>query len=88
MACSGASSETCGGPNRLDLYAVLSSTSSKKWNTLGCYSDSISTRTLSQRMMLPQGDGSLTIEVCQGLCFGAGFGYAGVEFSHECCMLP
>jgi hypothetical protein len=48
MACLGNSAETCGGPNRLDLYQYSgASLEMKKWNFLGCYSDSVAARTLA-----------------------------------------
>lgn len=89
MACAGNSAETCGGPNRLDLYQYGSSTpptgGPKKWNLLGCYTDSVSARTLSTAQTIPNGPGTLTVEICQSLCQNAGYSLAGVEYSVECC---
>lgn len=99
MACAGNSAEICGGPNRLDLYSygggsvastttaapTTSSTAAKKWNFLGCYTDSVSARTLTWAQTIPNGSGTLTVEICQGLCQNAGYTLAGVEYAVECC---
>ncbi len=57
----------------------------KKWNFLGCYTDSVSARTLTWAQTIPNGPGTLTVEICQGLCQNAGYTLSGVEYSVECC---
>jgi glucan 1,3-beta-glucosidase len=83
MACTGNPGEICGGPNRLDVYqntAIITT----NWTPLGCYTDSISARTLSQRITsIPAS--ATTIEACQAACYALGFSFAGVEYSQECC---
>lgn len=85
MACSGNSAEICGGPNRLDLYQYIGSVG-KMWNSLGCYTDSVSARSLTWAQTIPNGPSTLTVELCQQLCQNAGYSLAGVEYSVECCM--
>ncbi len=84
MACSGKSSETCGGGNRLDLYSY-SSTSSSGWTALGCYTDSVSARSLPFTASVPGGPSAMTVELCELTCLAAGYTLAGVEYADECC---
>jgi len=86
MACAGNSSESCGGPNRLNLYnhtdsSPPPSSSRAIWASLGCYSDNVAARTLGVGMPVP---GPLTIENCNNACFNGGYPLSGVEYSAEC----
>ncbi len=92
MACNGAPSEICGGSNRLSLYehnttadsgGGTGSTNPQVWNFKGCYTDSVTARTLSQRL-----EGGSTIEGCQSACKAMGYVYSGVEYASECCKSP
>ena len=85
MACAGNSADTCGGPDRLDMYQYGTVALPPKWNFLGCYTDMVSARTLSVAQGVPGGSGAMTIEACQAACQAAGYNLAGVEYSVECC---
>jgi glucan 1,3-beta-glucosidase len=98
MTCDGNTAETCGGPNRLDLYTYTSgsptSTSTAAsgptgsgnplagWTFKGCYTDSTAARTLPN--MEPV-SGGMTNEGCQNACLAAGYSIAGTEYAGECC---
>ncbi|KAH8821809.1 beta 1,3 exoglucanase [Xylogone sp. PMI_703] len=92
MACAGKSSETCGGSNRLTLYSHGGSTAppppppppSGSWKSLGCYTDSVATRTLGNGEAVPGGPTQMTVEACQTVCKAGGWSYAGLEYADEC----
>lgn len=90
MTCSGAPQETCGGPNRLDVYSLATATGSASppaatgWNFRGCYTDSVNARALIAESV-PNGPSSMTIEACQSVCKGLGYTLAGLEYADECC---
>ncbi|KAJ7921513.1 hypothetical protein B0H13DRAFT_1604473, partial [Mycena leptocephala] len=52
------------------------------WTYLGCYTDSISARTLSA--VQKGGITNNSVANCQATCLNAGYDYAGVEFSSQC----
>ncbi|EHK19381.1 glycoside hydrolase family 55 protein [Trichoderma virens Gv29-8] len=89
MTCSGAPQQTCGGPNRLDVYSLATSTGSAPppvatgWNFRGCYTDSVDARALIAESV-PGGPTSMTVEACQTVCKGLGYVLAGLEFADEC----
>ncbi|KAK4580137.1 hypothetical protein LTR86_000340 [Recurvomyces mirabilis] len=76
MACSGNAGETCGGPNRLNVYAA-----GGEWVQLGCYSDQPYSRTLAYTLSYA---GQLTTDTCLSTCRAAGYPYAGTEYGNEC----
>ena len=80
MPCSGNANEICGGSNRLSLYAPTVT----GWNSLGCYTDNVQTRTLTHTVQISGGGNAMTVEQCQGACTAAGYKLAGVEYSGEC----
>lgn len=96
MACNGNASEFCGAGNRLDLYASGSTTPSVRsssnspapppgWQPIGCYNDSVQSRTLSQGQY---GLGAMTIELCTAACAKGGYSYAGVEYgTYKSCLV-
>jgi len=95
MSCAGNSGETCGGPNRLDLYSygastttttssAAGSTATSGWSYRGCYTDSVSARTLANALGVTGGPSVMTVELCQSTCHSAGYSLAGVEYSDEC----
>jgi glucan 1,3-beta-glucosidase len=101
MACAGNAAETCGGPNRLDLYSYGSKTTSPTsteastsaspiatagWNFRGCYTDNVGGRTLGHGEPVSGGASAMTIEACQTACQMLGYTLAGVEYADECCM--
>lgn len=92
MACSGNSTEQCGGPNRLNIF-----TSGKVapagpgtnpgpagWLFLGCYTDAVNARTLTTGVATTGGQGALTVALCTSACKTAGYTLAGMEYSGEC----
>lgn len=97
MACSGASSEACGGPNRLSVYersgpppaqssapVIIDNGTNFVWFGRGCYSDSTGARILSQGVT-PQGGGqNNSAQSCTDECGRRNFTYAGTEYGAEC----
>lgn len=73
--CPGNAGETCGGPNRLNVYAA-----GGEWVQLGCFTDQPYSRTLSY---VASYSGDLTVEKCLASCSAAGFPYSGVEYGDE-----
>ena len=69
-------------PDTIALFQLA--TGSSGWTLLGCYTDSISARTLSQRVITISVT-AMTIEACQAACYALAYSLAGVEFSQECC---
>jgi beta-glucosidase len=59
--------------------------SSSKWTSLGCYTDSVTARTLGYTAAVPGGATVMTVEACQTVCLGLGYTLAGVEYADECC---
>ncbi|KAJ8698712.1 hypothetical protein PTI98_005387 [Pleurotus ostreatus] len=86
-ACTGDSSQSCGGAGRLNLFASGSSapsvpqTVAEDWEYQGCYTDSVSDRTLSHSHHV---EGGMTIESCVAFCSANEFSFAGLEFGDEC----
>lgn len=85
MPCAGNSSESCGGPNRLNLFSTGISPATNPgpsgWKSLGCYSDSTNSRTLKNAESIP---GGVTVAKCTAKCQQIGYLYAGVEYGVEC----
>jgi hypothetical protein len=83
MGCAGDSAQACGGPFRLTVYTSFrTNPGSDGWNSLGCYTDSVSARTLSNLYQVPGGTDAMTPEACTSTCAGAGYKYAGVECTY------
>lgn len=61
-----------------------STTSIAGWSFLGCYTDSVTARSLSVGMAVPGGPAAMTVELCQAACQAAGYVLAGVEYAQEC----
>lgn len=95
MTCSGAPQETCGGPDRLDVYTFAAATATSSsappqvtgWNFRGCYTDSVNARALIGEP-IPAGASEMTVEACLAVCKGLGYILAGLEFADECCKSP
>jgi glucan 1,3-beta-glucosidase len=89
--CSGNAGEICGGTWRLGLYSYLTCNSTSLdppapgWKFKGCFTDSVSARTLSVQASVP---GAMTVKLCQAACKRLGYVYAGVEYAVECCNSP
>lgn len=93
MACSGDSTQTCGGPNRLNIVQDLSwkqtffvRQSYQTWNLAGCYVDVVSNRTLPNGVNLNAygGANNATIANCLSACQAAGYTYCGEEYYTQC----
>jgi glucan 1,3-beta-glucosidase len=75
-------------PTTLSTKTSTSSSSaptSSGWVFLGCYTDRVSARTLSQHPAVAGGASATTIEACQAVCHSLGYSLAGVEYADECC---
>ena len=84
MACSGASTESCGGPNRLTVFKANSGAPSHAstipgWKYVGCRTDSVNSRTLTSGQLY---DGTMTLEKCAAYCINSM--YFGAEYASEC----
>ncbi|OSX63499.1 hypothetical protein POSPLADRAFT_1045823 [Postia placenta MAD-698-R-SB12] len=90
IACTGDSSETCGGDYYLDIYwsgdppppPPVTVYQVGHWVLLGCYSDADGARTLTTTSDLAPS--SVTVESCTSYCYDGGFNYAGVEYDQQC----
>ncbi|KAF8263711.1 WSC domain-containing protein [Lactarius quietus] len=93
--CVGDSSKTCGGSDHLSLYwngqtpqpqPTFVQNVYPHWGIEGCFSDSITARTLSVKVSVTsQGDqDNNNVENCVNACEAAGYHYAGVEAADEC----
>lgn len=58
---------------------------SSSWSLLGCYTDSVSARSLAEGISVPGGATNMTVQNCQAECQALGFTLAGVEYADECC---
>ncbi|EJT99498.1 WSC-domain-containing protein, partial [Dacryopinax primogenitus] len=87
VACSGNSAETCGGSYRLNLYSMVSSSTttsstptSSGWANLGCRLDA-----RARALTGPSQDVSTnSVENCEQFCGSQGYIYAGVEYGSQC----
>lgn len=92
MACTGAAGEACGGSNRISIYEKTATAggtpkqaaSPTGWGSLGCYSDSVGARILSDNGIVDGGPSAMTPKACTDACKKGDFKYAGVEYSGEC----
>ncbi|MCJ1408115.1 hypothetical protein MMC19_002188, partial [Ptychographa xylographoides] len=90
MACTGNSSELCGGSSRLSVYnlttyappAVVSAVGN--YISQGCYNE-LANRRLLNGPSFTNATG-MTVEACVGFCKGSSpsQAYAGVEYAQEC----
>ncbi|KAJ7113106.1 glyoxal oxidase N-terminus-domain-containing protein [Mycena epipterygia] len=91
LPCTGDSAESCGGPNRLNIFWSGAKPppppsiplSIGKWESLGCYSDNVDGqgRTLVNS---PNVIGQVSLETCTSACFEAGMRFSGTEFADQC----
>lgn len=81
MACSGNSTEICGGSNALTVVDV-----NPQYNTLdpnaangyqGCFVD-------GQLLNATFRSGNMTVEMCSTYCSGIGYAYSGTEYGTNC----
>lgn len=92
MKCSGNSSEICGGPNRMSIYASgnlttypVPTTQTKNlppnWTYQGCLNDNGNSRVLSHQIDMLT---NLTATACLTLCGQYGYSAAGLEYGQQC----
>ncbi len=55
------------------------------WTYLGCYTDNVGGRALTNSEAVTGGTDAMTNELCQATCLAAGFSIAGTEYAGECC---
>ena len=80
MHCNGNAQETCGGPDRLNIYSYQGAQTSG-WSYKGCYIDGAQGRI----MMNQQPDSTTnTNEACIATCTGLGYSVAGTQYSSQC----
>lgn len=85
MPCAGNSGETCGGSWALSVFdnTAISSTGNlaSNYDSLGCYLDSTSDRTLASYSYTSS---SMTISTCAAKCSSLNYAFSGVEYGQEC----
>jgi hypothetical protein len=87
MACSGDSTQTCGGPSRMNLFKAGTTVQGPAnptvsgWNYTGCWTDNTNGRALGSSTTASS---TMTIEMCTSYCGGKGYTMAGVEYGQEC----
>jgi glucan 1,3-beta-glucosidase len=75
--------------NSTDLVAAPATVAaSAGWTLLGCYTDSVSARSLPYGAAVAGGPSAMTNELCQSTCLAADYTLAGTEYSDECCKYP
>lgn len=85
MTCSGDSSQSCGGPNRITVFNSTTlvqqpgNPSIPGYAYAGCYTDSVGARSLNDDYMF---DSAMTVEKCATRCNGSK--YFGMEYGGEC----
>lgn len=78
MACSGDSTQTCGGNNRLNLFGKIS----KPYYPHGCYTEADGRRALNGAVVF---DSAMTYDMCARFCITTrGYSLFGLEFGKEC----
>ena len=89
MACTGDGSQECGGPERLSVYTnngkgPAANPGVNGFAFQGCYTDSVSNRTLDHI----SGISGVTVSKCTAACKANGFLYSGVEYAGGMCLIP
>ena len=88
MACTGNSSELCGGPSRLSVYNLTTyvpPTTVKQVGTFlaqACFNEGTNGRLLSGAAYT--NNTGMTVESCVEFCQASGATYAGLEYAQEC----
>ncbi|KAH8884169.1 WSC-domain-containing protein [Thozetella sp. PMI_491] len=90
IPCTGNSSETCGGENKISIYQdptfpkPSDSTTISDYVSLGCWTDGGNYgKALNIGMSSPSGD-AVTTESCLQACKNGGYPFAGTEYGGEC----
>lgn len=92
MKCSGSSAETCGGPDRMSIYAagavqvapapaVQTANLPSTWTYQGCLSDDVGHRTFPAEIDFGQNNSATT---CLGYCASQGYSIGGMEYGAQC----
>jgi len=90
MPCSGAPSETCGGPGALSVWNNTMLTPPREpkevdhvgeYISLGCYLEGTTGRALDGAAVVKM---EMTVEMCVGFCRVGGWAVVGVEYGTEC----
>ncbi|WVQ98284.1 hypothetical protein IAU59_005407 [Kwoniella sp. CBS 9459] len=86
MPCAGDSTETCGGPNALNIYVnddiqPATTVLPTGWTTYGVVAEGTNGRALTYTLWSSDTN---TIESCAQGCAAAGYSIAGTEYSSEC----
>ncbi|KAK8847618.1 hypothetical protein IAR55_005477 [Kwoniella newhampshirensis] len=86
MPCAGDSTETCGGPNALNIYVnddIVPATAvlPTGWTTYGVVSEGPDGRALTYTLWSKSDN---TVETCASGCAAAGYTVSGTEYSSEC----
>ncbi|OCF33820.1 hypothetical protein I316_04532 [Kwoniella heveanensis BCC8398] len=86
MPCAGDSTETCGGPNALNIYVnediqPATTVLPTGWTTYGVVSEGTNGRALTYTLWSKNDN---TVESCAQGCAAAGYSIAGTEYSSEC----
>lgn len=85
MPCSGAPTSSCGGPNRITVFAstaaidIPTNPRIPAYGYKGCYTDDVYARVLTGSVLR---DDAMTVERCAAAC--AGSYYFGTQFGREC----
>ncbi|PQE03617.1 WSC domain-containing protein [Rutstroemia sp. NJR-2017a BBW] len=53
------------------------------WKSLGCYNDTVGTRTLTTQIYSIAGN-SMSVKACLSACISGGYRFSGVEYGSEC----
>jgi hypothetical protein len=86
MACSGDSSQVCGGPNAINIYIDASNVPAtvalpSGWTTYGVVTEGDNGRLLPVQLYSSNEN---TVEKCANECAAAGYTISGTEYSSEC----
>lgn len=94
MLCDGNQLEYCGGSDRLNVYSLVSSSSTTStpspsattaatvYPSLGCYSEATNSRALNSANDIDYSATGMTVEKCGTFC--QGYTFFGVEYGGEC----
>ncbi|CAG8772051.1 7373_t:CDS:2, partial [Acaulospora colombiana] len=85
MACTGDSSQQCGGPDAINIYVKDNyQYTTGPASVLDIYNDSAGWRLLKHQPTTPIPGDEMTVQKCVDACQASGFTSAGVEYGREC----
>jgi hypothetical protein len=90
MACSGNSTQACGGPDLITVYYAnapapqgpQTNPGPAGWTSAGCWADGPS-KALANSVQVPGGGNNMTVMECTSACSAAGYKLAGVEYASK-----